>query len=277
MQNTVIRDWVIENMPTDTVIGNSEWWADRIAALASQAALHDVVKYTRLARGIQNPAGHYPNGPWEDFYACDDVVKAFSSQRPAAAPNVPWSVVAEGQTVTLNYSFASAVLGALFNGRTFNPLAFDGIKQAFAAIMRGEKPELPSAPIAAPAYSRANGDWGDANATERLRSIVAALGMESVVPDGDLAGYEFAVLGMIRLEIERLKEKASPAAVTDADSGKDGRAEFEALFGPNYLNRKNAPGDNLGEYQDPYINIAWKAWKAGRATITAQHGEKGGA
>jgi len=108
----------------------------------AQAALSDVVKYTRLARGIQNPAGHYPNGPFEDFYACDDVLKALGSQQPAAAP------------------------------------------------------------------------WSDKNATQRLRSIVSALGMESVVPDGDLTGYEFTVLGMIRLEIERLKEKAALAAAT---------------------------------------------------------------
>ena len=62
-----------------------------IAALESAAApqpvaLHDVVKYTRLARGIQNPAGSYPNGPWEDFYACDDVVRAIASApQPAQA------------------------------------------------------------------------------------------------------------------------------------------------------------------------------------------------
>lgn len=48
--------------------------------------LSDIVKYTRLARGIQNPAGVYPNGPWEDFYACDDVERAISTQ--AAAPVV---------------------------------------------------------------------------------------------------------------------------------------------------------------------------------------------
>lgn len=38
MNNTEIRDWVIANMPSGTVIGNPEWWADRIAALASQAS-----------------------------------------------------------------------------------------------------------------------------------------------------------------------------------------------------------------------------------------------
>lgn len=58
-------------------------------------------------------------------------------------------------------------------------------------------------PAAAPAVVT----WDDKSATQRLRSIVSALGMESVVPDGDLTGYEFSVLGMIRMEIERLKEK----------------------------------------------------------------------
>lgn len=67
-------------------------------------------------------------------------------------------------------------------------------------------------PAATPADSRANGDWADENATQRLRSIVAALGMESVVPAGDLTGYEFVVLGLIRLEIECLKEQAALAA-----------------------------------------------------------------
>lgn len=53
----------------------------------------------------------------------------------------------------------------------------------------------------------------DADATQRLRSIVAALGMESIVPDGDLTGYEFTVLGMVRMEIERLKAATvQPAA-----------------------------------------------------------------
>lgn len=56
----------------------------------TQAALSDVVKYTRLARGIQNPAGHYPDGPYEDFFACDDVLRAFAdSEQPAAAPAAP--------------------------------------------------------------------------------------------------------------------------------------------------------------------------------------------
>jgi hypothetical protein len=45
----------------------------------------DVVKYTRLARGIQNPAGHYPAGPYEDFYACDDVARALAAQSSAPA------------------------------------------------------------------------------------------------------------------------------------------------------------------------------------------------
>jgi hypothetical protein len=66
--------------------------------------------------------------------------------------------------------------------------------------------------------------WGDENATQRLRSIVSALGMESVVPDGDLTGYEFAVLGMIRLEIERLKGRVAAPAVQVQDE----RAAFEA-------------------------------------------------
>ncbi len=46
--------------------------------------LSDVVKYTRLARGIQNPAGSYPDGPWEDFYACDDVQRAIAAPQQHA-------------------------------------------------------------------------------------------------------------------------------------------------------------------------------------------------
>lgn len=53
----------------------------------------------------------------------------------------------------------------------------------------------------------------DADATKRLRSIVELLSLQSSVPDGDLTGYEFAVLGFVRREIERLKAKADAAPV----------------------------------------------------------------
>jgi hypothetical protein len=53
----------------------------------------------------------------------------------------------------------------------------------------------------------------DVDATARLRSIVDLLGLQSCVPDGDLTGYEFAALGIVRREIERLKAKADVAPV----------------------------------------------------------------
>lgn len=73
-----------------------------------------------------------------ELIAYIDVALAAQPAAPA-----PWSVVAESQTVTLNYSFAAAVLGALFNGGTHNPEAFEQIKQSFAAVMRGESTALP--------------------------------------------------------------------------------------------------------------------------------------
>lgn len=51
--------------------------------------LDNVIRYTRLERDIQNPAGHYPNGPYEDFFACDDVLNvlevAVATERERAA------------------------------------------------------------------------------------------------------------------------------------------------------------------------------------------------
>lgn len=67
-------------------------------------------------------------------------------------------------------------------------------------------------PAAAHPPADASPAW-DASATQRLRSIVDLLGMKSCMPDGDLSGYEFAVLGFVRMEIERLKSKADAAPV----------------------------------------------------------------
>lgn len=50
----------------------------------------------------------------------------------------------------------------------------------------------------------------DTDATKRLRSIVDMLGMKSCMPDGDLTGYEFTVLGFVRMEIERMKAAVQP-------------------------------------------------------------------
>lgn len=61
----------------------------------------------------------------------------------------------------------------------------------------------------------------DTYATTRLRSIVDLLGLQSAVPDGDLTGYEFAVLGHVRREIERLKAAAQPAP-SQGDAVPDG-------------------------------------------------------
>jgi hypothetical protein len=63
----------------------------------------------------------------------------------------------------------------------------------------------------------AEAPWNDSNATERLRSIVSLLGLQSEVPDGDLTGYEFPVLGMVRREIERLKAAAPVQAAVVPD------------------------------------------------------------
>lgn len=62
-----------------------------------------------------------------------------SAALPPASSSVPWSTRPESNTITLNYSFASAILGALFNGPTLNPTAHERIKQDFAAVMRGDK------------------------------------------------------------------------------------------------------------------------------------------
>lgn len=67
--------------------------------------------------------------------------------------------------------------------------------------------------VAAPAA------W-DADATTRLRSIVDLLDLQSCVPEGDLTGYEFAVLGFVRAAIERLKATPPAAPVADAIVGK---------------------------------------------------------
>lgn len=66
-----------------------------------------------------------------------EVAKILAELR--AAQQAPWSRVVESQTVTLNYSFAADVLSALFNSGGINPEAFERTRQAFAAIMRGEK------------------------------------------------------------------------------------------------------------------------------------------
>lgn len=51
----------------------------------------------------------------------------------------------------------------------------------------------------------------DADATKRLRSIVDLMGLQADMPEDDLTGYEFAVLGLIRAEIKLLKAKADAA------------------------------------------------------------------
>lgn len=46
--------------------------------------------------------------------------------------------------------------------------------------------------------------------TKRIRSIVDLLGLQSDIPEDDLTGYEWAVLGLVRCEIKRLKAAAQP-------------------------------------------------------------------
>lgn len=52
--------------------------------------------------------------------------------------------------------------------------------------------------------ARSSPAW-DVDATARLRSIVDLLGLQASVPASDLTGYEFAVLGIVRREIEHMK------------------------------------------------------------------------
>jgi hypothetical protein len=73
----------------------------------------------------------------------------------------------------------------------------------------------------------------DADATRRLRSIVDLLGLKSCMPDGDLTGYEFTVLGFVRMEIERLKADRSSTAQGDVlsqDAGGDLISRFGLLL-----------------------------------------------
>ncbi|MES2262171.1 MAG: hypothetical protein V4724_26930 [Pseudomonadota bacterium] len=64
---------------------------------------------------------------------------------PAAPAAAPWSRYVESETISLNMSFAADLLGALFWGGTINPEGFERVKQAFSAIMRGERPVAPTA------------------------------------------------------------------------------------------------------------------------------------
>lgn len=82
-----------------------------------------------------------------------------SAALPPASSSVPWSTRPESNTITLNYSFASAILGALFNGPTFNPTAHERIKQDFATVMRGDK--VPHAQ-----QTKCEWDQGDPDSTE---------------------------------------------------------------------------------------------------------------
>ena len=92
-----------------------------------------------------------------------------------------------------------AVPAAVFEGRVDHGDHQSPLIKVTGNLRAGDelfvRPPSPAAQVA---------QW-DTNATQRLRNIVALLGMESVVPDGDLTGYEFTVLGMVRMEIERLK------------------------------------------------------------------------
>lgn len=44
------------------------------------------------------------------------------------------------------------------------------------------------------------------------------------------------------------------------------RVAFEKWHGPYSLSRCNAPGDDLGDYQESHTNYAWKAWQAAQAS-----------
>lgn len=111
------------------------------------------------------------------------------SESPAPVQPAPWSIVAEGSTVTLNYSFASAVLGALFNGPDLNPPAFEQIKNSFATIMRGEKPKnMRKIEELLSAQSPADAAQGDALSQAGDAKHVAAFKIvQAVRADGDPA------------------------------------------------------------------------------------------
>ena len=95
----------------------------------------------------------------DDFWGFKAYQAGRADALPPAGSIPPWSTRPESNTITLNYSFASAILGALFNGPTFNPTAHERIKQDFAAVMRGDK--LPHAQ-----QTKCEWDQGDPESTE---------------------------------------------------------------------------------------------------------------
>lgn len=80
----------------------------------------------------------------------------------------------------------------------------------------------------------------DADATKRLRSIVDLLELQSTVPEGDLTGYEFSVLGFVRREIERLKAAQPSTAQGDALSQLVTYG-FDGTLGGEFGECKNGP------------------------------------
>ena len=79
----------------------------------------------------------------------------------AAAQPEAKAAPAGSKTITLDYKFAADVLGALFWGGTINPEGFEAVKQAMAAVMRGEPAPWPPA---APAQAEACPDPAACNA-----------------------------------------------------------------------------------------------------------------
>lgn len=120
------------------------------------------------------------------------------------------------ETDTLDL-YPVATFGRFASGR-YN---IDWIENQWGGWQRRAKfasPQPSAAPVAAAVQGDAAPAW-DADATNRLRSIVDLLGLQSRVPEGDLIGYEFSVLGFVRREIECLQ--AAQRAASQPDSERD--------------------------------------------------------
>lgn len=129
----------------------------------------------------------------------------------------------------------------------------------------------------------------DADATNRLRSIVELLGLQSCVPD-DLTGCEFAVLGFVRREIERLLAASQPDSERDAalKAINEIRNSIIGLRALNWsehvyplvaaLDKAGYEGIGYPEARKYFGSLLERAVKAedALAAMAAQQGEKGG-
>lgn len=122
---------------------------------------------------------------------------------------------------------------------------------------------IDAAPPAAPVA------W-DADATHLLHSIVALLEIPYIGSASDMTGHEFAVLGFVLREIERLKT-AAPVALSDAA----GEIEaFEAWYhapdesGLSFPSEYTECKEPDGKYTYNFVQTRWVGWQA-RAILAA--------